>query len=127
DRARVASTGRLRRCARTHLPMVSATRSRGSSARMTSVASAQEAIREHLKRTAETTLLTADACAADIERAAIMIADAFKAGGKLLICGNGGSAADSQHMAAELVSRLTLDFERPGLPAIALTTDTSVL
>ena len=94
---------------------------------MTSVASAQEAIREHLKRTAETTLLTADACAADIERAATLIGESFKAGGKLLICGNGGSAADSQHMAAELVSRLTLDFERPGLPAIALTTDTSVL
>jgi hypothetical protein len=94
---------------------------------MTSVASAQEVIREHLKQSAETTLRTADACAPDIERAAIMIADAFKAGGKLLICGNGGSAADSQHMAAELVSRLTLDFERPGLPAIALTTDTSVL
>lgn len=94
---------------------------------MTSVASAQEVIREHLKQSAETKLRTAEACVADIERAAIMVADAFKAGGKLLICGNGGSAADSQHMAAELVCRLTLDFERPGLPAIALTTDTSVL
>jgi len=94
---------------------------------MTSVASAQEVIREHLKQSAETKLRTAEACVADIERAAIMVADAFKAGGKLLICGNGGSAADSQHMAAELVSRLTLDFDRPGLPAIALTTDSSVL
>ncbi len=94
---------------------------------MSSVLSAADVIREHLKRSAETKLRTADACAADIERAAILIADAFKAGGKLLICGNGGSAADSQHMAAELVSRLTLEFERPGLPAIALTTDSSIM
>lgn len=72
-------------------------------------------------------LQTAERCAADIERAAMLIADAFKAGGKLLICGNGGSAADSQHMAAELVSRLTLDFDRPGLPAISLTTDSSII
>jgi len=45
----------------------------------------------------------------------------------VLLCGNGGSAADCQHVAAELVSRLTRDSERPGLPAIALTTDTSFL
>ena len=45
--------------------------------------------------------------------------------GKVLICGNGGSAADSQHFAAELVNRF--EVERPGLPAIALTTDSSVL
>jgi len=44
-----------------------------------------------------------------------------------LLCGNGGSAADCQHIAAELVIRLTHDFVRPGLPAIALTTDTSML
>jgi D-sedoheptulose 7-phosphate isomerase len=56
-----------------------------------------------------------------------MMSDVFRNGGKLLICGNGGSAADAQHVAAELVSRLTKDFERPGLPAIALTTDTSFL
>jgi len=94
---------------------------------MSGVLSAQDIIREHLKRSAETKLRTADACAADIERAATLIAESFKAGGKLLICGNGGSAADSQHMAAELVSRLTRDFERPGLPAIALTTDSSIM
>ena len=45
----------------------------------------------------------------------------------MLLGGNGGSAADCQHMAAEFVSRLTKDFERPALPAIALTTDTSFL
>ena len=49
----------------------------------------------------------------------------FEAGGKLLICGNGGSAADAQHFAAEFVNHLR--FDRPGLPAIALSTDTSIL
>jgi len=52
-------------------------------------------------------------------------ADSIKEGGKVLFCGNGGSAADSQHLAAELVGKLM--FDRPGLPAIALTTDTSAL
>ena len=50
---------------------------------------------------------------------------AIRAGGKLLFMGNGGSAADAQHLAGELVSRFAYD--RPGLPAFALTTDTSVL
>lgn len=45
----------------------------------------------------------------------------------MLICGNGGSAADAQHIAAELVSRLSKELDRPGLPAIALTTDTSFI
>ncbi len=49
----------------------------------------------------------------------------FDQGGKLLICGNGGSAADAQHFAAEFTNRMR--FDRPPLPAIALTTDTSVL
>ena len=54
-----------------------------------------------------------------------IITNCMKNGGKVLICGNGGSAADSQHFAAELVGRFKL--ERKGLPAIALSTDTSVL
>lgn len=54
-----------------------------------------------------------------------LIAKGLRNGGKLLIAGNGGSAADAQHPAAEFVSRLTSD--RPALPAIALTTDTSIL
>ncbi|MBW2709116.1 MAG: D-sedoheptulose 7-phosphate isomerase [Deltaproteobacteria bacterium] len=53
------------------------------------------------------------------------IASAFLSDRKLLICGNGGSAADAQHMAAEFVNRFQL--ERPPLPAMALTTDTSVI
>lgn len=51
--------------------------------------------------------------------------EAFKTGRKLLIAGNGGSAADAQHMAAEFVNRFAM--ERPPLPALALTTDTSIL
>jgi D-sedoheptulose 7-phosphate isomerase len=50
---------------------------------------------------------------------------ALRAGGKLMLAGNGGSAADAQHIAGELVSRFAYD--RPGLPAVALTTDTSIL
>ncbi|OHA10154.1 MAG: hypothetical protein A3A44_01430 [Candidatus Sungbacteria bacterium RIFCSPLOWO2_01_FULL_60_25] len=62
-----------------------------------------------------------------ILRASRTIADSFRSGGKLLLCGNGGSAADCQHLAAEFTNVLTKDFDRPGLPAIALTTDTSFL
>ena len=54
-----------------------------------------------------------------------MIAKAFKKGNKVLLFGNGGSAADAQHIAAEFVNRFLI--ERPSLPAIALTTDTSIL
>src|SRR5215471_9125624 len=59
--------------------------------------------------------------------AADRITSAFREGRKLLLCGNGGSAADCQHMATELVSRLDSRRDRPALPAIALTTDTSFL
>jgi len=60
-----------------------------------------------------------------VHRAVKMIVNAFKAGGKLFLFGNGGSAADAQHIAAEFVNRFQI--ERPPLPAIALTTDTSIL
>lgn len=60
-------------------------------------------------------------------KAVDVIVDCFQNGNKVLLCGNGGSAADCQHVAAEFVSRLTKDFDRPALPAIALTTDTSFL
>lgn len=61
----------------------------------------------------------------DLQKACEMVVDTLKNGGKILICGNGGSAADAQHFAAELTGRYKT--ERPGLPAIALTTDTSAL
>lgn len=60
-----------------------------------------------------------------IETVVGLIVDAYRRQGKVLIAGNGGSAADAQHIAAELVSRF--GFDRPALPAIALTTDTSIL
>lgn len=63
--------------------------------------------------------------ASEILRCARMLSDVLRGGGKVLIAGNGGSAADAQHFAAELVGRFLR--ERKALPAIALTTDTSVL
>lgn len=65
--------------------------------------------------------------AADIARAAAIISESFGGGGKLLLCGNGGSAADCQHVAAEFVNRFSKGRERRALPALALTTDTSYL
>ena len=62
---------------------------------------------------------------AAVVEAGRITADALKSGRKLMICGNGGSAADSQHLVAEFVSRLTVD--RPALRAVALTTDSSIL
>jgi D-inositol-3-phosphate glycosyltransferase len=62
----------------------------------------------------------------EILQAALLIRDCFVRGGKVLICGNGGSAADAQHCAAEFVGRFKLG-NRPGLPAIALTADSAVL
>src|SRR5258706_3072696 len=67
----------------------------------------------------------AETMPAEIARAGEALAAALKSGKKALACGNGGSAADSQHLAAELVGRF--ERERPGFPAIALTTDTSAL
>jgi D-sedoheptulose 7-phosphate isomerase len=63
--------------------------------------------------------------AGDIRRAADMLIETFQRGGKVLLCGNGGSAADAQHLAAELVGRYLKD--RGPLPALALTVDTSAL
>lgn len=60
-----------------------------------------------------------------IEQLALLIVSSLKKGGKIMFIGNGGSAADSQHLAAEYVSRFA--FDRKGLPGIALTTDTSIL
>ena len=63
----------------------------------------------------------------DIRQAFHLLRECTDNGGKYLVCGNGGSAADCQHMAAELTSRLDATCERPGLPALALTTDSSFL
>lgn len=86
-----------------------------------------ELVRAHLRASVEVKTRTAESCASDIVSAATAIAASVTAGGKILLCGNGGSAADCQHMAAEFVSRLSSDFLRPGIAAVALTTDTSFL
>lgn len=83
--------------------------------------------RMHLLESAEIKRKIAENGLEKIVEGASLIARALQNGGKLLLCGNGGSAADCQHMAAEFVSLLTRDFSRPGLKAIALTTDTSLL
>ena len=70
--------------------------------------------------------MSADSALQDkLEQAALACIQCLRAGGKILLAGNGGSAADAQHIAGEFVSRFA--FDRPGLPAIALTTDTSIL
>ncbi|MCB0060525.1 MAG: SIS domain-containing protein [Caldilineaceae bacterium] len=84
-------------------------------------------IDEHLQQSALVKQQAAAMCYQDILAATDLITQAYRSGCKLLLCGNGGSAADCQHMAAEFVSRLTKAFDRPALPAIALTTDTSFL
>ncbi|HEY7400351.1 MAG TPA: SIS domain-containing protein [Actinomycetota bacterium] len=81
----------------------------------------------YLRETAETVRRVEAECLDDIAAAAAILIASLRAGGKLLICGNGGSAADAQHLATELVSTLTVDNPRPSIPAVALTTDSSLL
>jgi len=84
-------------------------------------------IETHLRESADVKLKLIQTGLPPILAAAEIIAQSFRGGGKLLLCGNGGSAADCQHFAAEFVGRLTKDFQRPALPALALTTDTSFI
>lgn len=84
-------------------------------------------IRRYLEDGAKVRQALADTGIASIVEAAELIARRIHGGGTVLLCGNGGSAADCQHMAAEFTSRLTKDFVRPAIAAVALTTDTSFL
>lgn len=86
----------------------------------------QKYIQDELNASAETKKKMFEACAGDILKAVDAIIGAFNNKKKVLLCGNGGSAADSQHIATELVIRMSKP-DRPALPAIALTTDTSCL
>ena len=86
---------------------------------------ARERIAAGLREMAETALRTADRIGPELERAAEMVRETVARGGTLFFCGNGGSAADAQHMATEYVVRYTRN--RRAYPAIALTTDTSLL
>ena len=89
------------------------------------ITSIEARIEEHFAEAAELRSRISKTLAPAIARAARAAADSIAAGGKILVCGNGGSAADSQHFAAEMMCRL--ERERRALPAIALTTDTSAL
>ncbi len=82
-------------------------------------------IAAHFADSAQLKLASAQSLAEPIAQAVALMAEALRAGGKVLACGNGGSAADAQHFAAELVNRFEL--ERPPLAAVALTTDSSTL
>ena len=82
-------------------------------------------IRKHFDESAQTKLQVKDALAQPLADAAQTLVTCLMNDGKILCCGNGGSAADSQHFAAELINRF--EVERPALAAIALTTDSSVL
>ncbi len=86
----------------------------------------QKYIQDQLNESAETKKKMFEACAGDILKAVDAIINAFNNKKKVLLCGNGGSAADSQHIATELVIRMN-KADRAALPAIALTTDTSML
>ena len=79
----------------------------------------------HFQASAQTQLDAADTLAPQIELAARLLVHSFTQGGKVLVCGNGGSAADAQHFASNMINRF--EQERPGLAAISLTTDTSTL
>jgi D-sedoheptulose 7-phosphate isomerase len=82
---------------------------------------------DHINESADLSRRTAGVAVDSILDSAAFILKCFRSKNKVLICGNGGSAADAQHMAAEFVNRLSGNIERPALPAIALTTDTSIL
>ena len=82
---------------------------------------------DSLNESAETKKKILNECIDDITNAVDILVEAYKKGNKLLLCGNGGSAADCQHIATELMIRLSHKIQRPALPAIALTTDTSNL
>lgn len=81
----------------------------------------------HLLASAAVKQQAGENCSTAAARAAEIIADRLRGGGMLMLCGNGGSAADAQHIAAEFVAMLDHHRPRPGLAAIALTTDTSLL
>ena len=76
---------------------------------------------------ADVQINTAASCLTDIISAAKLMTKSLRQGNKILLCGNGGSAADCQHMATELLSQIDRNLDRPGLAAIALTADTTFI
>jgi D-sedoheptulose 7-phosphate isomerase len=88
-------------------------------------AALQGRVAAHFADSANLKLAASQPLAAPVARAGVLLAQCLRNGGKALACGNGGSAADAQHFAAELVNRF--ETERPPLAGLALTTDTSTL
>lgn len=84
-------------------------------------------LEDSLNESADTKHKILKECKEEILQATDMIINAFIKGKKIMFCGNGGSAADSQHLATEFVIRLSHDINRPAFPALALTTDSSNL
>jgi D-sedoheptulose 7-phosphate isomerase len=82
-------------------------------------------VREHFAESIATKQTSGEQLAESIATAGKLLSDALLDDGKILSCGNGGSAADAQHFSSELLNRF--EMERPGLPAMALTTDSSTL
>jgi D-sedoheptulose 7-phosphate isomerase len=87
----------------------------------------QAFIQDELKASSAVKLKILEECSDRIIKAVDLLIGAMNTSKKILLCGNGGSAADCQHLATELVIRMDPTIKRPGLPAIALTTDSSML
>lgn len=87
----------------------------------------KKSIAAHLSSSAAVKQEMIGACSPAIAQSAEIIISCFRQKGKVLICGNGGSAADAQHIAAEFVIRLSHDLMRPALPVISLATDSSIM
>ena len=85
----------------------------------------EQRVQAHFRASIEVKTRAGQALGPAITRGAALLADCLRAAGKVLSCGNGGSAADAQHFASELLNRF--EMERPGLAAFALTTDSSTL
>ncbi|MBN1634748.1 MAG: SIS domain-containing protein [Ignavibacteria bacterium] len=82
---------------------------------------------DSLKESSEIKLLVLEKCTEDILKVTDLLIERVKSGNKIMLCGNGGSAADAQHIATEFMVRLSHDIKRPAIPALALNTDTSNL
>ena len=87
----------------------------------------QKFVLDSLKESSATKQKIAEQCVSEIMKAMDMIIDALNNKKKILLCGNGGSASDAQHLATEFVIRLNPKIQRPAIPAIALTADSSLL
>jgi D-sedoheptulose 7-phosphate isomerase len=99
----------------------------GSSVAETGARDARDLVRSHFQESIRVKQQASSECGEALVRAAETLVAAFRGRHKVLLCGNGGSAADCQHIAAEFVSVLDHRSPRPGLAAVALTTDTSFL